>query len=104
MVLLRNHTPTGTFDSKYKPSLQICKTILDMTFEVQDNIGKMKWVLLQHLQLLYPVEHVLTNPTDINSFGCTTKYINHPTWCQIWVPPSKQISDMFNKYMHQKET
>ena len=44
MVLLRNHTPKNTFDSKYKPSFRICKKISDKAFDVQDNLGKIKRV------------------------------------------------------------
>ena len=29
IVLLRNHTPKDTFDSKYKPGFRICKNISD---------------------------------------------------------------------------
>ena len=78
MILLRNHTHKDTFDSKYKPSFGICKKISHKAFEVQDNLGKIKQVFTQHLQLLHPTEHVLSNLPDINSFGHTTKYINHP--------------------------
>ena len=69
MVLLRNHTPKDTFNSKYKPSFRICKKISDKAFDVQDNLGKIKRVSIQHLQLLHPTEHMLTNLLDINSFG-----------------------------------
>ena len=69
--------PKDTFDSKYKPSFQFCKKISDKAFEVQDNLGKVKQVLIQHLQLLHPTEHMLTNIQDINSIGHTMKYINH---------------------------
>ena len=61
LVLFRNHTPKGTFDSKYKPSSRICKKISDKAFDVQDNLGKSKKVSIQHLQLLYPTEHMFTN-------------------------------------------
>ena len=33
---------------------------------------------IQHLELLYPTKHMLTNLHDITSFGHGTKYINHP--------------------------
>ena len=78
MALLRSHTSKGTFNSKYKPSFRICKKILDKAFVVQDNLGKNKSVSIQHLQLLHPTEHMLTNLPDINSFGHATKYIDHP--------------------------
>ena len=73
-----DHTPKDTFDSKYKPSFIICKKISDKASDVQDSTGKVRGVSIQHLQLLHSLEHVLTNLLDITSFGCTTKYINHP--------------------------
>ena len=80
-VLLRNHTPPKkNIDSKYKTSFQICKKFSDKAFEVQDTLGKVKWVSIQDLQLLHPTEHVLNNLLDINSFWCTMKYINHPNF------------------------
>ena len=78
MVLIKNHTPKDTFDSKYKPSFRICKKISDKAHDVQDSARKVRWVSVQHLQLLYHTEHVLTNLPDITLFGHTTKYINHP--------------------------
>ena len=77
MVLLRNHTPKYTFDSKYKPSFWICKKISYKAFEVQNNLGKVKQVSI-NIYSYYTLHNVFTNLTDINSFGCTTKYINHP--------------------------
>ena len=78
MVLFRNHAPKDTFDSKYKPSVQICKKISDKAFDVQDNLGKIKRVSFQLLQLLHPTEQVLANLQDINSFRWAMKHINHP--------------------------
>ena len=69
MVVSRNHTPKDTFKSKYKPSLRICKKDSDKAFEVQDNLGKIKRVSIQHVQLLHPTEDALANLPDINSFG-----------------------------------
>ena len=77
MVHLRNHTPKDTFNSKYKPSFRIWKTIADKAFDIQDHLGKIQKVSLQHVQLLNPAEHVLTNLPDINPFWWATKYINH---------------------------
>ena len=42
MVLLKNHTPTIAFDSKYKPIYRICKQISDKTFDIQDCTGKVR--------------------------------------------------------------
>ena len=78
IVLMKNHTPKDTFDSKYKPSFRICKKISDKAFDIQNSAGKVRWVSIQHLQLLYPAEYVFTNLPDKTSFGCTTKYINYP--------------------------
>ena len=69
MVPLRNHTPKDTFDSKCKPSFRIYKKTSDKAFDVQDNLDKIKRVSIQHLQLLHPTEHMLTNLLDISSFG-----------------------------------
>ena len=77
MVLLRNHTPKDTFDSKYKSSFWICKKIYNEAFEVQDNLGRFKQVLIWHLKLLHPTGHMLTDLPDIKYFGHTTKNINH---------------------------
>ena len=73
MVLIQNHTPKDTFDSKYKTSFRICKKFSNKVFDVQDSTGKVRLMSIQHLQLLYPTEHMLTNLPDITSFGCTTK-------------------------------
>ena len=54
----------------------------DKAFAVQDILGKVKGVSIQHLQLLHPTEQVLTNLPDINSFACTIKFINHPNLMQ----------------------
>ena len=78
MVLMKNHSPKDAFDSKYKPSFRICKKISDKAFDVQDSAGKVRQVSIQHLQLLYSTEHMLTNLLDITLFGHTTKYLNHP--------------------------
>ena len=78
MALVRNHTPKDTLYLKYKPSFRICKKILDKAFDVQDSAGKVRQVSIQHLQLLYPMEHPLINLPDTTSFGHTTRYINHP--------------------------
>ena len=40
MVLIKNHTPKDTFDSKYQSSFRICKKTLDKAFDVQDSAGK----------------------------------------------------------------
>ena len=77
MVLLRNHTPKDTFDSKYKPSFPICKKMSGKVFDVQDNLGKIKRVSIQHLQLLHHAVHLLTNLPNINCFGQAMKHINH---------------------------
>ena len=103
MVLLRNHTFKHSFDSKYKPSFWICKKISDKTFEVQDNLGKVKKVSFQHLQLLDPTEHLLTNLLDINSFGRITKYINHPNLMADLSTTIKAKFDMHLKCTHQNE-
>ena len=70
--------PTAALGSKYKPSFRICKRLSDKAFDVQDSTGKIRHVSIEHLQLLYPTEHVLTHLPGMNSFGQTTKYINHP--------------------------
>ena len=77
-VLLKNHTPTNTSDSKYKPGFRICKRISYTAVDVQHGTGKIRWVSIQHLQSLYPPEHILIHLPDMTSFGQTTKYINHP--------------------------
>ena len=41
MVLLKNHTPTEAFDSKYKPSFKICKIVSVKAFDVQEQGKKM---------------------------------------------------------------
>ena len=68
MALLRNLTPKDTSASKYQPMFWIFKKIWEKAFEAQDNLGKVKWVSIQHLQLLHPAEHMLTNLPDINYF------------------------------------
>ena len=103
MVLLRNQTPKDTFDSKYKPSFRIWKKISDKAFYVQDNLGKIKRVSIQHLQVLHPTEKVLTKPPYIYSFGWATKYINHPNLMPDLSNTIKEKSDLHHKYMHQKE-
>ena len=49
MVILKNHVPTVALDTKYKPSFKICKSISDKAFDVQDSIGKIRCVSIQHL-------------------------------------------------------
>ena len=66
MVLLRNHTFKDTFDLNINQVSEF--VISDKAFDVQDNLGKIKRVSFQHLQLLHPTDHVLTNLSDINSF------------------------------------
>ena len=78
MVLLKNHAPTTAFDIEYKTSYRICKQISDKVFDIQDNTGKVRHTSIQHLQLLYPTDQVLTQLPDMTSFGQMTKYINHP--------------------------
>ena len=78
MVLIRNQPPKDAFDPEYKHSFRICKKISDKAFDVQDSAGKVRWVSVQHLQLLCPTEHMFFNISDVTSFGCTTKCINHP--------------------------
>ena len=78
MVLIKKYTPKDAFDSKYNPSFRICKKSSDKVFDVEDSAGKVRWVSIQHLQLLYPIEYMLTNLPDIASFRHTPKYINHP--------------------------
>ena len=78
MVLLNNHTPTDAFNTKYKPNFRICKRISDKVFGIQGIAVKIRWVCIQHLQLLYPMEHILTHLSHRTSFGQTMKYINHP--------------------------
>ena len=97
MVLIRCHTPKDIFDSKYKLSFRMFKKILDKAFDVKDSVGKVRQVSIQHLQVLYPMEHMLTNLPDITSFEYTIKYLNTLTIltrCQIWVLQSKQRLDM----------
>ena len=95
MVLLRNLIPKDTLDLKYKPSFRICKKISDKDFDIQDNSGKVKHVSMQHLQLLHPAEHVLTNLPGITSFGCTTKYIKpSPDAISENYHPSKELTCM----------
>ena len=60
-----------------KKNCKICKKNSDKAFDVQDNLGKIKIVSTQHLQLPHPVEHVVINLPNINSFGSVMKYINH---------------------------
>ena len=67
MVLVRNHTPKDTFDTKYKPSFRICKKISDKAFDVQDNLGKIKRKN-PSLTTVASNKHMLTNLPDINSF------------------------------------
>ena len=69
MVLLQNHAPINTSNTKDKPSFRIWKWISDKAFDVQDNAGKVRCVSIQHLQLFHPTEHVLTHQPDITSFG-----------------------------------
>ena len=59
MVLLKNHAPVNTFDTKYKPNFRICKQIYAKAFYLQNSAGKIKCVSIQHHQLLHPIEHVL---------------------------------------------
>ena len=51
---------------------------MDKAFDGQHSNRKVRQVSIQHLQLLYLTEHVLTNLPDIPSFGHATQYINHP--------------------------
>ena len=68
MVLIKSHTPKDASDSKYKPSFIIFKQTSDKAFDVQDGVGKVGQVSTQHLPLLYPTEHILTDLPDITSF------------------------------------
>ena len=77
MVLLENHTLTTAFDSKCKTRYRICKCICNKAFDIQDSTGKVRCISVQHLQLLYPTDQVLTYLPDITILGQTTKYINH---------------------------
>ena len=42
MVLIKNHTPEDTFDSKYNPCFQNCKRILDKALDVHNITGKVR--------------------------------------------------------------
>ena len=68
----------GIVRFKYKTSYQICKQLPNKAFDIQDSSGKVRCTSIQHLQLLYPTNLVLTQLPDMTSFGCMTKYINHP--------------------------
>ena len=52
MVLLKNHTPTTAFDSRYKTSFRIGQRDSVKVFNVQDCTGKIRWVSIQQFQLL----------------------------------------------------
>ena len=42
-------------------------------------MGKVKRVSAQHLQFMYPAEYYVTTLPQMETFGRTTKFINHPS-------------------------
>ena len=67
MHLIQNINPVLEFARNFQTRHLMYKTVLGRSD-----------VSIQHLQLLYPAEHMLSNLPNITSFGCSTKYINHP--------------------------
>ena len=77
-MLIKNETPQSPFESKYKPSYQIIKKTGDKSFDIQDPTGKVKRDSAKHLHFMYPAEYYVTALPDIEMFGRTAKFINHP--------------------------
>ena len=72
MVLVKSHTSKMHL-------IQNTNLLLEFARKFQTEHLMYKTVLersIQHLQLLHPAE-LMTNLPDINSFGCTSKYINY---------------------------
>ena len=46
---------------------------------MQDPTGKVKRVSAQHLQFMYPAEYHVTALSQMEMFGRTAKFINHPS-------------------------
>ena len=78
MVLLKICTLTTVFDAKYKTSYGICDWLLDKGFGIEDNTGKDICTFIKHSQLLHANDQVVTQLSDMTSFGQMTKYIKHP--------------------------
>ena len=72
VVLLENNVQMDAFNTKYKPSSRSYR-ISDQAFDAYNSIRKIRWVSIQHLQILHPTEHVLTHLPDMTSFGWMTK-------------------------------
>ena len=68
MVLLGSHTPKDIFDSKYKQSSGFVRKFQTRLMMFKMIKAKLR-VSFQHLQLLQPTEHMLTNLPHLNSFG-----------------------------------
>ena len=79
LVLIKNQTPQPPFDARYKPSYQIIIKIGDKSFDVQDPTGKVKRVSVRYLQFMYPAEYYVTALPQMEMFGRTAKFINHPS-------------------------
>ena len=78
LVLIKNQTAQSPFDAKFKPSYLIIKKIGDKSLNVQDPTGKVKRVSARHLLFMYPAEYYLTALPQIEMFGRTAEFINHP--------------------------
>ena len=56
--------------------IRICWRVSDKAFAMQDNMGKIRSVSIQYLQLLHPTEHILVHLPHMASFGWTTDHPN----------------------------
>ena len=79
LVLIKNQTPQAPFNAKYKPSYKIIKRIGDKSFDVQGPTGEVKRVSAWQLQFMYPAEYYVTVLPQMEMFGRTAKFINHPS-------------------------
>ena len=75
---MTNHKEQN-WDVKYLPNFCICKVISERMYDSQDPTGHVKRTAIADIQLLMPVEYIVSTLPDITVFEQACKDINYPS-------------------------